>query len=431
MTDGRNPTLLVGPGESGVLPLLRDVRAFVARGEKPGPIVWAWVPRGEGDPSMAQALGELRDRLSPQTMQGAVGLLVDGPPPPHRHEASPWAAALRAVCRDCDALVVLHSLPVGCEAAPHMELDLASTTARKIARALGARFAAPEVLTAPLNRAIVGAPTVTWIDGESERLSRPVIDRAADALGSLLGTLGITDDVIVRPEVRVVLKAIATVDAPGPGLVEPVVTPGAIVMKGQPVAYAGQPGTRARRTLRAPANGVVLYARSGQLVGGDVIGIGKLQRALPAVERVRKRDGTQGFDVGWCEHVSLPELGIKLRAKIDTGARSSALHVSSMTEVSSDDDGHVLMDIEIPDGRAKSRVTRVMVTEYTHVTDSGGHTELRPVIETLLQLGESRERVRVTLTDRGDMRFPMLVGRTGLAGNVRVHPQRRYLLGKR
>jgi hypothetical protein len=52
------------------------------------------------------------------------------------------------------------------------------------------------------------------------------------------------------------------------------------------------------------------------------------------------------------------------------------------------------------------------------------------VIETLLHLGESRERVRVTLTDRGDMRFPMLVGRTGLAGNVRVHPQRRYLLGR-
>jgi hypothetical protein len=434
----RNPALLVAAGESALLPLGRDVQAFVARGTRPGPIVWAWVPRGEGDPSMAQALGELRDRLSPQRMNGAVGLLIDGPPPPYGNEASPWASLLRSLCHDADALVLLVSMPVGCESAPHAELDLSSTAARKIARALGARFAAPEVLTAPLNRAIVTAPAVTWVDGESERLSRAVINRAADALGSLLGTLGVTDDVVARPDVRVVVKSVATVDAGfelrGGGLVEPVVSPGDLVHKGQAVAYAGQAGARRRRTLRAPANGVVLYARSGQVVGGDVMGIAKLRRALPAVERVRKRDGIQVFDVGYCERVSLPELGVRLRAKIDTGARSSALHVGSLREVGFDDDGHVLLDVAIPDGlgdgREKARLTRVAVVEYTHVTDSGGHTERRPVIETLLQIGERRERVRVTLTDRGERRFPMLIGRTGLGGNVRVHPQRRYLLGK-
>ena len=52
------------------------------------------------------------------------------------------------------------------------------------------------------------------------------------------------------------------------------------------------------------------------------------------------------------------------------------------------------------------------------------------MIETLLRMGDRGWRVRVTLTDRGDMRFPMLVGRTALAPDMRVHPTRRYLAGR-
>lgn len=433
----RNPALLMAPGESGLVPLQRGLEAFVARGEEPGPIVWAWAPHGERDPSHAQALGELRDRLSPQRLRGAVGLLVDGPPPPLLHESYAWTPAVRALAADADALVLLSSPPVGWEAAPHVALDPSSTQARKVARALGARFVAPEGTMLPLNRALVGPAAVSWIDGESERMSRAVIDRAAAALGSLLGRLGVSDDPPLSPEVRVVLKAVATVDAGGGGLVEPVVAPGELVLKGQPVAYAGAPGTRTRRTLRAPANGVVLWLRSGQVLGGEVMGIGKLRRALPRVQAVRRRDGEgedegerRTFEVGWCEHVALPELGVKLRAKIDTGARSCALHVTSMREVAFDDDGHVLMDLTLLDERGRARVMRVQVLEYTHVKDSGGHTERRPVIETLLQMGGRAWRVRVTLTDRGDMSFPMLVGRTALGAEARVHPTRRYLLGR-
>src|SRR6185437_1970349 len=93
----RNAALLVPPGEAGELQLARDVTAHVVRGERPGAVVWAWAPRGEGDPSMAQALGELRDRLSPRTMAGAVGILLQGPPPPLLGEAYPWRDAIRGV----------------------------------------------------------------------------------------------------------------------------------------------------------------------------------------------------------------------------------------------------------------------------------------------------------------------------------------------
>ncbi|HEY2749639.1 MAG TPA: RimK/LysX family protein, partial [Polyangia bacterium] len=315
--------------------------------------------------------------------------------------------------------------PTPLVAAPHAELDVHDPAARKIARALGARFALP--MTLPLAANVVGAPAVWWIDGESERLSRAVIDRAAAALGSLLGTLGITDDPEQRAEVRVIIKHVITVETSG-GVLEAVAHPGDIVDRGQPIAYEGPPGARERRTVRAPVSGVILSLPAAQSPGAGGITIGKLTRALPKM-RAPRRSGDV-FDIGWCERVALPELGVTLRAKIDTGARSCALHVTSLREIGFDDSGNVLLDITLPDERGRERALRVVVVEYAHVTDSGGHTERRPVIETLLRMGDRGWRVRVTLTDRGDMRFPMLVGRTALAPDMRVHPSRRYLAGR-
>jgi hypothetical protein len=426
---GRNPALLVSPGQSGIVELGGGVTAHVVRGARPGPIVWAWVPLGTSNPSHVQALGELRDRLVPDELVGAVGLLLHGPAIPPAREAYRDAAAVRAVCHEAAALLILQTAAPGFLTMPHVELEVADASARKIARALGARFAVP--LAAPINRALVTAPTVMWIDGELERLQRPVIDRVAIALGSLLGTLGMSSDPPLKPDVRVVLKSVATVDAWGDELMEAVVAAGDIVDKGQAIAYVGPAGTRTRRTLRAPVSGVVLSVSAEQRIGlAGEINIGKLSRALHKAKRARRPHDHEAFDLGWCEHVGLPELGLRLRAKIDTGARSCALHVTSMREVSFDDDGNVLMDVQLADETGRARATRVAVVEYAHVKDSGGHTERRPVIETLLALGDRVERVRVTLTDRGDMRFPMLVGRTALTATARVHPSRRYLLGR-
>jgi hypothetical protein len=181
-----NPVELVPPGECGEIMLANDLRASVVRGAQPGPTVWAWAPRGDADPSMALALAELRDHLQPGALSGAVGLLLDGPPPPFappggRHglaERYPWEEPIRALCERTDALVLLESMLPGYQAAAHVALDLDDKPARQVARALGATYVAPHFVTPPPDPALVKAPTVVWLDGEYERLERAVVNRA-------------------------------------------------------------------------------------------------------------------------------------------------------------------------------------------------------------------------------------------------------------
>jgi hypothetical protein len=424
-----DPVQLAPPGARSSLRLASGVEAWVVRGVRPGPTVWAWAVRGEGDPSQAQALGELRDALDPASLRGAVGLLIDGPPPPYAREQYPWAAAIRALSSAAHAVVLLCSPAAGFQAAPHVELDVTDQAARRVARALGARYLAPA--TVRWDESVLRAPVAAWIDGECERLDRAVIDRATAALRSLLGALGATDDAVLEPDVRVVLKRRIAVEADCSGVAEPTVAPGELVHAGQRVAWLGEPGLGTRHALKAPADGVVLSVRSGRLSSGAVVELGRLRRTLERVADAERRPAPP-FELGWCEWVSLPEIGVeRLKAKIDTGARTSALHVIAMRRTGTSPAGRPLYDLELPAGR-KNRVilTRAEVVDFTRVRDSGGHDERRPVIETLLELGPIVRPVRVSLTDRGDMLFPMLVGRTALPDEARVVPGARWLLGR-
>lgn len=138
--------------------------------------------------------------------------------------------------------------------------------------------------------------------------------------------------------------------------------------------------------------------------------------------------------IGWKEHVALPELGIpRLKAKIDTGARTSALHVSAVEILERFPDGTVAMEIRVPlDRRGESEVTaRVTALREMQVTDSGGHAEVRPVIETALVLGPVCKRIQLTLTDRGGMLFRMLLGRKALEGDFLVDVAGKYLMRTR
>ncbi|MES1245917.1 MAG: RimK/LysX family protein [Acidobacteriota bacterium] len=136
--------------------------------------------------------------------------------------------------------------------------------------------------------------------------------------------------------------------------------------------------------------------------------------------------------VGWKEYLSLPELGIgRLKAKLDTGARTSSLHVESFTTLETRPDGTELAEVVVgPDRRRPERKVTAQVTVLgrVRVVDSGGHPEVRPVIETELVLGPVRKPIRVTLTDRSGMLFRMILGRKALEGDFVVDASCKYLL---
>lgn len=135
--------------------------------------------------------------------------------------------------------------------------------------------------------------------------------------------------------------------------------------------------------------------------------------------------------LGWREWLALPELGIAgIRAKIDTGARSSSLHVREQQLFERDGRRMVRFLIEHGLDDALSGHLESEVIDQRDVTDSGGNKETRIFIRTRLQLsGGFAWPIEVNLTERRNMAFPMLLGRTAIRRRCIVDPARSWQLG--
>lgn len=136
--------------------------------------------------------------------------------------------------------------------------------------------------------------------------------------------------------------------------------------------------------------------------------------------------------IGWREWVALPEIGIsRIKAKIDTGARTSALHAFEVDAYKSRKQDRVRFLMH-PFQESKDIVVEcdAGVVDFRSVTDSGGHREKRYVIETNLVIGGIQWPIEITLTDRESMKFRMLLGRTAMRKRLIVDPGKSYVLGK-
>jgi hypothetical protein len=128
--------------------------------------------------------------------------------------------------------------------------------------------------------------------------------------------------------------------------------------------------------------------------------------------------------IGWREDVILPELSTgAIIAKIDTGARNAALHAEDIELKGK----RVSFILEL--GGVKKRHEVAVIGTKT-VKSSNGFSELRPIIEIVIQVGIHRFSVETTLTDRADMGVPMLLGRNSVKGRFIVNPARSFIVSR-
>jgi hypothetical protein len=134
--------------------------------------------------------------------------------------------------------------------------------------------------------------------------------------------------------------------------------------------------------------------------------------------------------VGFAELVDLPEWGIVgLRGKIDTGAKTSALHVSNIREIGN---GRVGFDVRLHRRKVDRTVhVEAKILRRGRVRPSSGDAQSRLFVATTIRIGSIEREIELSLVDRENMIFRMLVGRTAIGSGVLVDPGRRYVLTKR
>jgi hypothetical protein len=136
--------------------------------------------------------------------------------------------------------------------------------------------------------------------------------------------------------------------------------------------------------------------------------------------------------IGWREWIALPDLGVAaIKAKVDTGARSSSLHAFDLTHEQVSADATVVRFFVHPFQDDDDNVVEASapLLEYREVRSSNGDSEVRPVIVSRIRLFGLSRKVELTLTNRDEMGFRMLLGRSAVRRRFIVDPSRSFIGG--
>ena len=136
--------------------------------------------------------------------------------------------------------------------------------------------------------------------------------------------------------------------------------------------------------------------------------------------------------VGWREWISLPDLGIKsIKSKMDTGARTSALHTYFIEPVDNSDRPMVRFGVHPKQKSDKNGIICTAdIIDQRRIVDSGGHPELRYIIRTSVMVAGRKWPIDLSLTNREQMRFRLLIGRSAISENLIIDPQLSFTLGR-
>jgi hypothetical protein len=157
------------------------------------------------------------------------------------------------------------------------------------------------------------------------------------------------------------------------------------------------------------------------------------KRLSPEAQAGAPAGPTRPLLIGWREYVSLPDWGVRrIKVKVDTGARTSALDVARYELVQGEGDSLVArlflsLDRKHP---VRLKMVETAVLRIVAVRNSSGGWEERPLVETTLRLGPVTKRIRLTITNRAPMRFRMILGRKALENDFVVDVSKQYLLKK-
>jgi len=136
--------------------------------------------------------------------------------------------------------------------------------------------------------------------------------------------------------------------------------------------------------------------------------------------------------LGWREWCALPDLGIPaLKAKVDTGAKTSVLHTFQVYSFEEKGQRYVRFLVHpLQKNDVLVRECIAAVKDERMVSDSGGHKEMRYIIETEIRMGDKSWAIEMSLTNRDTMRFRMLLGRRAMQRGIVVDPSASYINGK-